>query len=160
MYKTIAVAALLVAVFAFVSGSRSADASATATISAPIVARGEVLNQSTPIPTTTIFTPTQTGLFRLSVYAYLSTSDVSSNQGWNYTLNWTDGAGAESSNNILDVNSNQTPPLAWASVGETQNSPGCVTVFEAVANSPVTYSFFKNPDNSAVSVYWIVERLE
>jgi hypothetical protein len=149
------------AAFAFTSGSRSADASPTTPSSAPIVAKGRLLNQIAPIPTTTIFTPTQTGLYRLSVYSYVSTADPASGQGWNYTLNWTDGSGVESSNNILDVNSSSTPPSAWASAGAFGASPGCVSVFEALANSPVTYSFNRGgPDNSAISLYWIIERLE
>jgi len=159
MYKTVGVAALLVGLL--VLTGRNSSAAPAAFTSPVIVAEGKLLNQTTPIPTTTIFTPPQTGLYRLSVYSFVSTADSSSRLGWNYTLNWTDDAGAESSNNILDVNSNAAPPLAWASVGAFGASPGCVATFEAIARVPVTYSFLRNDaDNSAISLYWIVERLE
>ena len=159
MYKTLCVAVLLLATIVFTSGSKPADASATGLPSPVVVAKGKLFNQTTSITTTTLFTPASTGLYRLTVYATVSSADQSSFQGWNYVLTWADDAGAESSNNILAVNANATPPNAWGS--STFLSPGCVSTFEAIANSPVTYSFEQTgPSSTAISLYWVVERLE
>src|SRR6266852_6871269 len=93
MHKTLGIAVVLLAVFAFTSGSRSADASPATPISPPIVAKGKLLNQTAPIPTTTIFTPVQTGLYRLSVYGTLTTGAQNSNSFWSYSPVWTDDSG-------------------------------------------------------------------
>jgi len=67
MYKTLCVAALLVGLLALTGRSSSA---APAPFTPPVtVAKGKLLNQTGLIPTTTIFTPTQTGLYRLSAYS-------------------------------------------------------------------------------------------
>src|SRR5216684_8145793 len=95
MYKNLCIAVVLLAAFAFMSGSRSADASPVTSISPPIVARGKLVNQTAPIPTTTIFTPTQTGLYRLSVYATISKADPTSAGLWVFSPSWTDDGGNE-----------------------------------------------------------------
>src|SRR5260370_18874827 len=88
MYKTLTGAALLLAAFAFTSGSRSADASPATPISPPIVARGKLVNQTATIPSTTIFTPAQDGLYRLSIYATVSIPAPNSGSFWSYNPAW------------------------------------------------------------------------
>src|SRR5258706_13448177 len=73
MFKTLCVAVLLLSTFALTQARNST----VGPVSPPIVARGKLLNQTAPIPTTTIFTPTQTGLYRLSVYGTVTTSTCS-----------------------------------------------------------------------------------
>src|SRR6266496_6591181 len=82
MYKTLCVVALLAGLVALTGRSSSA---APAPFTSPlIVAKGKLVNQTAPIPTTTIFTPNQTGLYRISVYVTLTKSDPSSQSFWNY----------------------------------------------------------------------------
>ena len=159
MYKTLTVAALLLAAFAFTPGSRSADASPTTAIGPAIVAKGKLVNQTAPIPTTTIFTPTQTGLYRLSVYATVTTTDPSSQSYWNFNAGWTDDAKAESVTTILYSTGNVLGPFDYASVLIVG---GTVAPFEAKAGTAITYSITQGgpPDNSAYSLYYTLERLE
>src|SRR5258706_4889680 len=76
MFKTLCVAVLLLSTFALTQARNST----VGPVSPPIVARGKLLNQTAPIPTTTIFTPTQTGLYRLSVYGTVTTSTCSGSE--------------------------------------------------------------------------------
>jgi hypothetical protein len=71
------------------------------------VAKAKLVNQTAPIPTTTIFTPTQAGLYRLSVYATVTVgvSDCN-NTYWVYSSQWTDDSGnlQQGANGILQAN--------------------------------------------------------
>jgi hypothetical protein len=166
MYKTLGISLVLLAVFAFTSGSRSADASPSTAVSAPIVAKGKLVNQST-IPTTTIFTPIQSGFYRLSVYMTI-TSPVTNASQWSYNLNWSDDAGAEQAQAPLFAFGYQTPGVYPGAYGTTpvisigNPGPGAVLTFQAVAGSPVTYSVSGGipADGSLFSLYYVVERLE
>src|ERR1700730_7883111 len=66
MNKTLCAVALLMGTLAL-TGSQSAAVPAAPT-SPPIIARVKLANQTAAIPTTTIFTPAQTGLYRISLY--------------------------------------------------------------------------------------------
>src|SRR5258706_13944405 len=89
MFKTLCVAVLLLSTFALTQARNST----VGPVSPPIVARGKLLNQTAPIPTTTIFTPTQTGLYRLSVYGTVTTSTCSGSSGVPKSQ-WTHDVGA------------------------------------------------------------------
>jgi hypothetical protein len=169
MYKSICVVAVLLAAFAFISGSRSADAFPTASSSPVIVAKGKLLNQTAPIPTTNMFTPTQTGLYRLSVYMFLAVPNAQSCGYWYYMLNWTDSAGVEqyglnydSSRPVLSLEGQQLPAGAWAY--NVYNAPSQVVTFQAVAGSAVTYSVTENQngcgEDGTYDLYYALERLE
>jgi hypothetical protein len=168
MYKSICAVALLLAAFAFASGSRSADASPTTPSSPIIVARGKLLNQTAPIPTTTIVTPTQSGLYRLSIYMFLTVPNVNSCGFWRYMLSWSDSAGAEqygqfyaNTGPVLSLSGGQAPPGAWAY--NTYNAPSQVVTFQAVAGSPITYSVVQEQcigENGTYDLYYALERLE
>ena len=161
MYKALCVVSLLAATFALTSGSKPADTTGGGLPSPLIVAKGKLTHQTAPISTTTIFTPTQTGLYRLSVYMTTTTADAISQQDWQYNLFWSDDAGAENVNFLLFAVGQATPPLAWASNAFAPYWPGQVVTFEAVASLPVSYSVTQGqPDNSAYSLYYTVERLE
>src|SRR5258708_12963707 len=96
MYKSVCVLVVLLAAFAFTSGSRSADASPPTPVSPPIVARAKLVNQTATIPSTTIFAPTQDGLYRLSVYAIVTKTDTNSGSFWSYGPPFTDDRGPHS----------------------------------------------------------------
>jgi len=162
MYKTLTVAALLLAVFAFTSGSRSADASPTTAIGPAIVAKGKLVNQTAPIPTTSLFTPTQSGLFRLSAYATITTPDPNSSSSWDYSFTWTDDSGLSQGGGerVLCACGNDNTPgtFTWQGVA----SFGTTLIFQAKAGIPVTYTVTQDGpvDASVYAVYYTIERLE
>src|SRR5258708_6224341 len=137
MYKTLTVAALLLAAFAFTSASRSADASPTTPIGPAIVARGKLVNQTATIPATTIFTPSQNGLYRLSAYATLITGTCGGST-WSYTPEWTDDSGVLSSAYVLQ--SNNSCPGSFVSF-TSSNYQICPTItFATQAGPPLNYT--------------------
>jgi hypothetical protein len=126
-----------------------------------ILAKRRLVNQTAPIPATTIFTPTQSGLYRLSMYATVTQANPSTNDNWYTHIYWSDDAGAEESNaagDILSWNSGNTPPSAWAN--STGDQPGLVITFEAVAGMPISYAVDGVADGSAFSLYYVVELLD
>lgn len=157
MYKTLCVAVLLLPTFALTQARNSA----ATPVSPPIVARGKLVNQTAPIPTTTIFTSAQDGLYRLSAYATIIKADPSSSSSWDYLPSWTDDSGLLNTANplLFSSPSNQyLGPFAWSDVGIF----GGTLILEAKAGTPITYSVTQSgpPDNSAYSLYYTLERLE
>ncbi len=159
MYKTLTVAALLLAAFAFTSGSRSADASPTAAIGPAIVAKGKLVNQTATIPATAIFTPSQNGLYRLSAYATLITGTCGGST-WSYTPEWTDDSGVLSSAYVLQ--SNNSCPGSFVSFTSSNYQIGATITFEAKGGTAIDYSVSQigSPDGTAYSLYYTLERLE
>jgi hypothetical protein len=162
MYKNLSIAVLLVA-FGLVA-ARSTGTPPSAPTSPEIVARGRLVNQTLPISAQTIFTPTQSGFYRLSVYATLTTRDSNSRSSWAYTFQWTDDAGAEIVGDILS----QSGAGSGDFFDITQNSPGgagiggTVRTFAVKGGTEVTQTMSQigSPDNSAYSLYWVLERLQ
>jgi hypothetical protein len=161
MYKTLGIAVVLLAAFAFLSGSRSADASPTTPISPPIVARAKLLNQTAPIPTTTILTPTQSGLYRLSVYGTVTQLDTISTVFWDFQPSWTDDNGTP---NLLtgfyftENGDSTVQPFFWTADGFS----GASVVLQAKAGTPITYAVTQTGalGNGQYSLYYTLERLE
>ena len=160
MYKTLGIAVVLLAAFAFTPGSRSADASPATPVSPPIVAKGKLRNQTAGIPTTTIFTPTQDGLYRLSVYATITTVASSGSDSWLYNFEWTDDAGPQSVTALLISLNNQSGQFLQLVNTGGQVLGGPVLLFQAKAGTPVTYGVNGAVDGSAYSLYYTLERLE
>ncbi len=156
MFKTLCVAVLLLSTFALTQARNST----VGPVSPPIVARGKLLNQTAPIPTTTIFTPTQTGLYRLSVYGTVTTSTCSGSY-WSLNPEWTDDSGAlqASANGILQSNGNCLGSFLLFNSGF---STGATITLEAKAGTAITYSVDQvgAADSSAYSLYYTLERLE
>jgi hypothetical protein len=155
MYKTLCVAILFLPTFALTQGTKSASAGAF--ISPQIVAKGKLPNHTAPIPTTTIFTPTQTGLYRMNAYATLTVSDPNSQASWCLDVNWTDDSGTAGGGACTFQNSSRGP-FDWNGTGS-----GGVLVFEDKAGVPITYNVLLlggPPDNTAYSLYYTLERLE
>jgi hypothetical protein len=124
-----------------------------------IVAKGRFVNRATPIPTTTLFTPSADGLFRLSIYMTETVTGANVFDSWVFVLNWNDDAGAEGSN-VDSLTVNQAPPGAWGNEGFA--FAGTVQTFEAKASQPVTFTVTYSPPtpSGAYSLYYVVERLE
>lgn len=161
MYKSLCIGVLLLAAFAFTSGHKAADASPTAptALTSPaIVAKGALPNQTATI-TTTLYTPTQTGLYRLTVYATITKADPNSQSYWYYNLAWTDDGGSESEGSI--VYQNVIAPRQFIYEGLFTQG-GAIVPFQAKAGTPITHSMLQGgpPDNSAYSLYYTLERLE
>lgn len=159
MYRSICAVVVVLAALAFTSGTKPAGASPT-TPGGPItVAHGKLVNQTTPIPATTIFTPMQTGLYRLSVYMTMTKADVNSQSEWGFNLDWTDDAGDQAGNYLLV---GFGPVSGQFYVYQSFYAGGMSMPFEAQAGTPITYTVVQNggPDNSAYSLYYTLERLE
>jgi hypothetical protein len=129
------------------------------------VAKAKLTNQTAQIPTTTIYTPAQTGLYRLSVYATLLSAPCSTGLTWYVNLGWVDDAGVESINGLLSGYDCYLGPflqLATSFTGVGNVPGGTVQVFEAKAGQPITYSVteYGEPDGTAYSLYYTLERLE
>jgi len=151
MYKTLCAAVLLVGTFAL-TGRNSAATQATSFASPQIVAKGRLLNERGAIPTTTIFTPPQTGLYRFSAY---STGPLSSASGyWNINLYWTDDFGPEWTTELLQNANGGFGSVGWPS--------GTVGMFEVIAGQPVSYSITlaTGDGGGSYSLYYTIERLE
>src|SRR5260370_3409405 len=110
MYKSICAVAVVLAAFTLVSGNRPAGASQAAPTSPPIVARAKLPNQTAAIPVTTLFTPTQDGLYRLSVYTTQTVSVPNSSASWGLNLFWTDDAGSEQAYPTIYQAARAVPP--------------------------------------------------
>ena len=159
MFKALCVAVLLVPIFAI---AQTTKASTTPPFASPvIVAKGKFVNQTAPIPTTTIFTPPQTGLYRLSVYATLTKSDPASLSSWSYGVNWTDDTGAQQYGGGVQFAAGNSPTGQFTFENFFDNG-GPTVVFEAKAQTPITSTMTQigPPDNSAYSLYYTLERLE
>jgi hypothetical protein len=110
-----------------------------------VVAKVSLTGQTAVIPTTTIFTPKASGLYRISVYGAM-TKPVSENAAnWDVSLGWTDDAGAEGAG-LMEIEDWYAPPAAFGAcvspfLSTTEQSPaGCVLVARNVAGQPLTYS--------------------
>lgn len=114
-----------------------------------IVARVNKPSQTAPIGTTTIYTPIASGMFRMSVYMELAIADPSSFSSWSMGANWTD-----------DVEGVGTGGLIVLANSGMSSLSGSVLI-RAVAGTPITYfvDLGGAPDNSAYSLYIVLERL-
>jgi hypothetical protein len=158
MYKTVCVVAILLSALVLTSGG-SDNGSSLPLTSPRIVARGKLLNQTTFVPLTTLFSVPASGLYRLSVYGATTTTDPSSQSSYNYFLYWTDLSG--SSNADLDVIAGDDNTLGvWNQV--CCSYPTGTQVFQAEEGTAVTYQVTQSgpPDAAVYALYWTVERLE
>jgi hypothetical protein len=158
MYKNLSIAVLLFA-FGLVAIRSTGTPVPTAT-SPIIITKRKLVNQTAPIPTTTIFTPTHDGVYRLSSYATLTTADPNSNSFWSFNIGWTDDAGSQVYNGLLfDPQVDRaTGPFVWSQIAPY----GATVLVEAKAGTPITYSVTLEgvADNSAYSLYYTLEQIE
>jgi hypothetical protein len=166
MYKNLSIAVLLVA-FGLVAARSTGTTPASTPTSPTIVASVSLPNQTAPIPSTVLFTPSATGLFRVTAYMteVVPFTSNGSYYTWIYHLGWTDDAGKESGNGrngIMVLQTQQTPPSAWAATSSTF-SPGLTSIVEAVGGAPITFSISKGAGTvngpSTYSLYVTVEQL-
>lgn len=152
MYKVLSVIFAGLLVFS-VRGSSSSGVNA-ALPTPSIIARVSLKAQTGAIPSTTLFTPTATGIYRISAYMCATNLYLGSG-GYNLQFNWTDDAGNEQAYQYFFL-ANLAAPQAW---GYSQyGAPGNVTVLEASAGQPVSYS--TNGSDEEYSLYLVAERLQ
>jgi hypothetical protein len=161
MYRTLCVAAILLATIVFTSGNKPADASAVGQPSPVIVARLSLTNQTQQISTTTLFTPPVTGLYRVSVY-FAMTKNVNSQEEWLTSLYFTDDGGFESMSGdtaVARLNdfSTSIPPVAWAVTHS--GDPVAPVTFRAIAGTPVSYSVGGPATGDTYDLFIVAERL-
>ena len=160
MYQKLS-AALLLAIFGLLAVRYSAGSPPAGSIPPEIVARVALQNQTMPIASTPVYTPTVTGLYRIS--AYMNGPQASTNNQWDLNLQWTDQIGLEETIiAFLQRTSANGPPLAYAfSPNVAYAQPPGIVVVQAVAGQPITYSV--DPTQGSLggiySLYFVVERL-
>ena|SRR5579872_1653833 len=161
VYKRISIAVFSLAVLAFVLRTKPVEAVPNAVSTPVIVAQGSFSNQNRNIRNQTIYTPTQAGVYRLTVYATITTQDTNSTSMWEWSASWTDASGQQQS---------IYPLWKWGSeLGQffafyTTNyfTPGGYSMsIQANARTAITQTMQRSgaPDNSAYSLYYVLERL-
>ena len=163
MNKTLSVAVLLLAVFAFTSSSKSIGAVPSSPPAPVIVARG-VLTHQTEAFSSTIYTPPQDGLYRLSAYATMTTADPNSESSWSYGFSWTDITGQ--TQEAFEVLSGAGDQLGQFTTFTNEPNAvfggGFTRTVQVNAGTPIMHSTFQSgpPDHSAYAVYFTLERIE
>jgi len=155
MHKSVCLTVLLISAL-----SAAQSRSSSPFTSPAIVAKAKLTNQTATIPTTTIFTPNEDGLYRLSIYATISKADNNSQAQWLVNVNYTDDSEqSQSLGGLLYGLNNQ---LGMFEFYDFFLEAGPTVTFEAKAGTPITYSVTESgpPDNSAYSLYYTLERLE
>src|ERR1700685_551388 len=138
MYKNLCVAVLLLPMFALAQDATTASAPGRPFSSPLIVAKGKLINQTAPIPTTTIFTPAHDVFYRLSFYAtVIAPTQNPCTSTWSYTPGWTDDSGVvNSAPGTLTSGCDYLGPFSSPYVGNF----GAVTTVEAKGGTAITYS--------------------
>jgi hypothetical protein len=132
-----------------------------------VVASVHLTNLTDPITTTTLFTPKQGGLYRISAYMTVPLPASSGDQ-WRFVLGWTDDAGVQSWT-TTGVNALSVPPQSssTALLGTPGTTSG-LTIFRPSANTPVTYQVCRydnspceqGPDGSTYELFFVAEQLQ
>ena len=112
-----------------------------------IVAQLALTNQTGPIPQTTIFTPTQSGVYRISTY--FESNSPGTGESYTLTLVYAD-----------DVDSLDNAVLVYPSSNNYYGNPTGFSSFRALANNPVSiYTQGTAPQGYVYSLYITIERL-
>lgn len=151
MNKVLAMAVLVFAILAI----SFATSGPNATAGPRVVAKVNLTNQTMAIPTTTIFTPPESGLYRASAYMTMTTS-VNSGSYWTLPLNWTDDSGGEQAF-LSELPLSSTPPGDYGI--SPAGDPNCTIVFRALAGTPVTYYVYGGPGGT-YALFITIERLD
>lgn len=114
-----------------------------------VVKEFHVADQTASVPPTVLFTPTQKGLYRLSMYVSAST-DIKQLTGWDMFVYWTDQTGL-SANFLLgtDLTGGTTYQADSAMFSPQIGKP--VTVFIQTSNPP--------PQDASYCVALVIEKL-
>jgi hypothetical protein len=161
MRKALYIAAVLIACGLTISFGKANTANTTSTWPL-IVVKGKFLNQTAAIPQTNIYLPVDNGLYRLSVYATITTPSSADTSYWQFNPEWTDDSGQTYNGGgnafLFSPNNDASGAFMWMG----QGNYGGTLVLEAKGGTPISISTTLNgpPDNSAYSLYYTLERLE
>jgi len=158
MKKTLWIVAVLVGA-ALALSFGSARPSLTAPI---IVASGQALHKTTTLPLAPMYTPVMDGLYRISVYATLTTRDSSSNSTWTYNVEWTDAAGPGSVAWLLQASGANNVGAFYPYFNPTEQAGSYPIVIQARAGKTIMHTMSQTgpPDGSAYNLYWVVEQIK
>jgi hypothetical protein len=123
-----------------------------------IVASGKMVGQTKPISATILYTPSETGLFRVSVYMCMAKPGNTPNRDWVFFLNWTDDAGKET-DQLADLVVNSLPPSGYA----LSYILPAGFAFEAVGGEPITFAVDASSGTGTkgrYSLYYTVEQIQ
>jgi hypothetical protein len=159
MLKALAVAVFLLPTLMLAQDTKPSAATFT---TPQIVAKGKLRNQSTPIPSMTIFTPPQDGLYRLSVYATITQADSSSRSSFMVGANYSDDSGVEQTLYQLLVGTDSLLGQFSIYLDSFYSSGGPTVTFEAKSGTAISINVTQQgpPDASKYSLYYTLERLE
>ena len=118
-----------------------------------IVKKAARVNQTAPIPTSTLYTPQDDALYRISSVFQLSVPTANNMGIWCPAFNWSDQVGLEQPTpEVACVVANRQPPFAIEHQTFT---------FRVKAGNPITYRVTNQNDTtgSTYSLYVVVERL-
>jgi hypothetical protein len=138
MYKVLCVLAIVFAAFTLNQNSRPARASTNSLTFPLTVAQLSLTGQTQPVPLTTLFTPSSTGLYRISGYLVMTEPARSKQeQDWLVTLKFTDDTSGEEAG-LFVVGDQAIPPFAYGYDPGLNSNAGAFT-FRAVSGNPVYY---------------------
>jgi hypothetical protein len=158
MPKRVLVLASFLLFVASIVAVKSGGAASKNLTSAPlvprVVAQVSLTGQTNPISPTTVFTPSRSGLFRISPY-FLATNYTANGETWTLTYWFTDDLGSEHVV-LLCLNSQQAGSDSYASV-----CPGGPPFsFRAVAGSPIVFDVEGTPAAPfSYNLFFTVEQL-
>jgi hypothetical protein len=155
--RLVVTAVVLVGAFVLVSRQSAADPHANRNFPL-IVAKGRFTNQTAPISNSTIFTPSQTGLYRFSAYFVETLGVPDSQDSWNLELFWTDDAGQQ--NTVMTLFAILATGQSYGNFGGA--NPLNSFVFEAVAGQPFTFDVRGGSagEGGTYALYYTVEQLQ
>jgi hypothetical protein len=154
MYKALCVAVLLLGTIALTG--RNSTAAPVGPAYPLIAAKGKLLNQTGPLAQTTIFTPSASGMYRLSVAGSITTAATTTAGMYGYNLYWTDVSGVQ--NQVSVIAAYDGALGCWC----TYYPYPTTLTFAAQAGTPVSHSIvqMEQTDNSVYAIYYTIERLE
>ena len=129
----IAVLGLFASATCFTQGNSPTSANSTIPTIPVVVKRLFLANQTQAINAATLYTPTQDGLFQVSMYLSTTTVGESGSASWSPLVAWQDESGAT----VTTI-----PGTISANSGALGFSFGSANVyaFRAVANTPITFT--------------------
>jgi hypothetical protein len=151
---------LLLGIFALLAVHYSAGSPPAESIPPAIVARLALQNQTAPIANTTAYTPTVTGLYRIS--AYMTEPQNDTGNFWYLNFQWTDEVGLEETADAFMEQGGYGPPGAYAiNSNDSYDQPAGPVVIQAVAGQPIEYSVAaaQNSNGGTYALFITVERL-
>jgi hypothetical protein len=158
MNKILAIAFLLVSALAIGFATSGATHPSAGTFAGPrVIAKVNLTNQTSAIPTTTLFTAPETGLYRVSGYLTMTTPVIGGSYSWIVPLTWNDDAGTETAF-FAAIGTASVPPQDFA--GNANGTPDSTFVIRVLAGTPVTFYSYTGIAGGTYALFMVAERLD